>query len=251
MAEVYSRNRLYVDKYEQDLIKDIPILLAGCGVGSNIAECILRFGFENITLVDGDKVEASNLNRQNYTSEDIDSMKAEALYKRLKQINPHANVKYRTEYISKENLESILEHHSIAINALDFTSQLPLEFDRICQEKKIHVLHPYNLGWGGLITVITPETLNLESLSKDNSFNELKMVEYVAGYYRFWDKPLEWLEKIIYDYKAEEEILSPPQLSIASFMLAGMCTNLLFKISTGKTFKKFPEFYLNTILSQE
>ncbi|WES98240.1 ThiF family adenylyltransferase [Chryseobacterium arthrosphaerae] len=202
MLEIYSRNRLYVYKNEQDIIKQIPILLAGCGVGSNIAECALRFGFENITLVDGDKVEASNLNRQNYTSEDIDSMKAEVLYERLKKINPNADIKYETEYISKENLESILNGHSIAINALDFTSDLPLEFDRICQEKKIFVLHPYNLGWGGLLTVITPETLNLESLTKDKKFNELKMVEYVAGYQRFWGKPMEWLETIINDYKA-------------------------------------------------
>jgi hypothetical protein len=77
------------------------------------------------------------------------------------------------------------------------------------------------------------------------------MVEYVAGYHRFWGKPIEWLEKIISDYKAEEEILSPPQLAIASFIVAGMCTHLLFKITTDKAFRKFPEFYLNTILSNE
>ncbi|AZB28682.1 ThiF family adenylyltransferase [Chryseobacterium balustinum] len=251
MLELYSRNRLYVSKEEQEIIKDAPILLAGCGVGSNIAECALRFGFENLTLVDGDNVEMSNLNRQNYISADIDTMKAEALCERLKKINPYANIKYRSEYISEENIESILDGHSVAINALDFTSNLPLKFDRACQKKKIHVLHPYNLGWGGLITVITPESLNLESLTNDKNFNELKMVEYVAGYHRFWGKPLEWLEKIISDYKAEEEILSPPQLAIASFIVAGMCTHLLFKITTDKAFRKFPECYLNTILSNE
>lgn len=251
MLESYSRNRLYISKEEQEIIKNVPILLAGCGVGSNIAECALRLGFENMTLVDGDKVEASNLNRQNYTSHDIDTMKAEALYERLKKINPDANIKYFSEYISEENIESILDGKSIAINALDFTSDFPLKFDRVCQKKKMHVLHPYNLGWGGLITVITPESLSLEFLTNDKNFNELKMVEYVAGYHRFWGKPLEWLEKIISDYKAEEQILSPPQLAIASFIVAGMCTHLLFKITTDKTFRKFPEFYLNTVLSNE
>jgi molybdopterin/thiamine biosynthesis adenylyltransferase len=170
MLELYSRNRLYVSKEEQEIIKDAPILLAGCGVGSNIAECALRFGFENLTLVDGDNVEMSNLNRQNYISADIDTMKAEALCERLKKINPYANIKYRSEYISEENIESILDGHSVAINALDFTSNLPLKFDRACQKKKIHVLHPYNLGWGGLITVITPESLNLESFTNDIKF---------------------------------------------------------------------------------
>ncbi|MGV4415094.1 ThiF family adenylyltransferase [Chryseobacterium sp. T1] len=62
MKERYSRNRLYISDEEQNLIKHIPILLAGSGIGSNIAECALRLGFENITIVDGDVVEISNLN---------------------------------------------------------------------------------------------------------------------------------------------------------------------------------------------
>ncbi len=62
----YSRNRLYINEEEQEQIRKIPILFAGCGIGSNIAECALRFGFENITIVDGDVIENSNLNRQNY-----------------------------------------------------------------------------------------------------------------------------------------------------------------------------------------
>ena len=88
MNDRYSRNRLYVTEEEQNQIKDIPILLAGSGIGSNIAECALRFGFENITIIDGDVVENSNLNRQNYTFYDISEYKAETLYNRLKSINP-------------------------------------------------------------------------------------------------------------------------------------------------------------------
>ncbi|MEG2310301.1 MAG: ThiF family adenylyltransferase, partial [Chryseobacterium sp.] len=48
----YARNRLYIQEEEQEIIKNTPILFAGCGIGSNIAECALRFGFENITIVD-------------------------------------------------------------------------------------------------------------------------------------------------------------------------------------------------------
>ena len=71
MEERYSRNRLYVSKREQNIIKDYKIFLGGAGIGSIVAECALRFGFEHITIVDGDKVEESNLNRQNYTEKDI------------------------------------------------------------------------------------------------------------------------------------------------------------------------------------
>ena len=56
MGERYSRNRLYVSKREQSIVKDYKIFLGGAGIGSIVAECALRFGFEHITIVDGDKV---------------------------------------------------------------------------------------------------------------------------------------------------------------------------------------------------
>ena len=40
---------------EQSVIKDYKIFLGGAGIGSIVAECALRFGFEHITIVDGDK----------------------------------------------------------------------------------------------------------------------------------------------------------------------------------------------------
>lgn len=247
MDNRYTRNRLYITENEQKVIKNTPIILAGSGIGSNIAECALRFGFENITIVDGDVVELSNLNRQNYTEGNITEYKAVSLFNRLKAINSHANIKFLSEFITEENVERIIGNHKIAINALDFTSDMPLIFDKVCQEKGIHVLHPYNLGWGGLVTVITPNGLRLDSLSQNNDFNELKMVEYVSSYLRFWKKPNEWLENIIADYKNEKEFLPPPQLSIASWIVAGMCTHIMFNISSKKDFKKFPEFYISSI----
>ena len=71
MENRYQRNRLYVSEEEQARMKHTPILISGAGVGSIIAECALRFGFESLTIVDGDIVEESNLNRQNYTTDDL------------------------------------------------------------------------------------------------------------------------------------------------------------------------------------
>ncbi|MDE5980784.1 MAG: ThiF family adenylyltransferase [Bacteroidaceae bacterium] len=61
----YDRNRLYITDEEQQKVKETRIVFGGAGIGSVIAECALRFGFERMTIVDGDKVEESNLNRQN------------------------------------------------------------------------------------------------------------------------------------------------------------------------------------------
>jgi len=246
----YIRNRLYLTKEEQNIIKNTPILLGGSGIGSVIAECALRFGFENITIIDGDQVELSNLNRQNYTEDDIAIDKTEALYKRLKSINKNAKITCHTKFLTTENVRSFIDGFEIAINALDFSSDVPLLFDSICKEKNIPVLHPYNIGWGGLVTVITPDSLSLDSIAKPNErFNELNMVQYASSYLKFWGKPQKWIDDIIEKYLNEEEKLSPPQLSIASWIVAGMCTHILFNIATKKEIKEFPEFYLSTIMN--
>lgn len=148
---------MYISPEEQTLIKDTPILIAGSGIGSVIAECALRLGFEHINIVDGNSVELSNLNHQNYLMDDIGNNKAEALKRRLLGINPDAKIKSYNLFIDIDNIESIIDNNKIAINAIDFNSKMPQLFDKICQEKEIPILHPFNLGWGGLVTIISPK----------------------------------------------------------------------------------------------
>ena len=107
----YTRNRIYLSKREQEKIASYRVLLAGAGIGSNIAEALLRIGFESITLVDGDVVEESNLNRQNYTEEDIGQPKVEALKRRLLKINPEAHIVAIDSFIDTENVRDIVVDH--------------------------------------------------------------------------------------------------------------------------------------------
>ena len=46
MEERYSRNRIYVRSEEQQFIRNYRILSGGAGIGGIIAECALRFGFD-------------------------------------------------------------------------------------------------------------------------------------------------------------------------------------------------------------
>ena len=249
MEDRYTRNRLYLTDYEQDSIKGFPILLGGIGIGSVIAECALRFGFETITIIDNDVIEMSNLNRQNYTENAIGMKKTDALAERLLAINKNAKISVYDMYLTTENVSDVIKSHKVAINALDFTSQVPLKFDEVCQSNNIPVLHPYNLGWAGLLTVIMPNGLNLSDLVKpDQKFNEVKMVEYVSGYLKFWGNPQIWIDDIMNAFKKEQINLPPPQLSIASWTIAAMCTQVLFNIATKKKVKQFPDFYLSSIL---
>jgi molybdopterin/thiamine biosynthesis adenylyltransferase len=250
METRYSRNRIYISDTEQQAMKNCPILLCGSGLGSVIAECALRLGFENITIIDGDQVDESNLNRQNYTENDIAIDKTTAIKNRLLSINPKANITVYSAFITDENVEDFIVGHKIAINALDFDTDIPLLFDELCQKHNVPVLHPYNLGWGGLVAVIMPEGLGLDILSKPNKrFNEVNMVEYASSYMKFWRNPQDWLDEVIAKYREEKRVLSPPQLSVASWMVASMSSHILFNIATKKEVKKFPEFYFSTLMN--
>lgn len=248
MNNRYHRNRIYIEKSEQKIIKNCPIILGGCGIGSVIAECALRLGFEHITIVDGDQVELSNLNRQNYIENDIASNKVLAIKSRLQTINKEAVIKVHNCFITENNIEELTKGHNIAINALDFTTDIPLKFDNTCQKLNIPVIHPFNLGWAGLALVITPKGMSLSEIAKPNeNFNELSVVKYILAYLKFWNEPQKWLDDVLEKYISEQEQLPPPQLPVGSWLVASMCTNILFKLATRREIKKFPEFYFSSL----
>ncbi|UWX66213.1 ThiF family adenylyltransferase [Empedobacter stercoris] len=241
---LYSRNRIYITAQEQETIKNYPILLAGCGIGSNIAECILRLGFEKITIIDGDQVEKSNLNRQNYVINNIGQEKVNSIKERLLAINPNAQIKIYNQFINSENINEFLKDCKIAVNALDFDSDIPLLFDVKCQSLSIPVLHPYNLGWASLVAIIQPQSLNFSSLQTNKEkINEIVIVEFFLKKLKEKGTPTKWLENIVEKYLQEDASLPPPQLSVGSWLVAAICSNILFRIATGKDVKIFPEFY--------
>ena len=197
----YNRNRIYVSEEEQEKVRETRILLGGAGIGSIIAECALRFGFENIVIVDGDRVELSNLNRQNYVKSDIGKSKAD----------------------------------------------IPFVFDDLCSKRKIPVLHPYNFGWGAFLTIVKPGGYQLTEVSPSYKGFEVKMADFVARYCTFWNMPNRWLDDVIETYRNEPGELPPPQLSVASWIVAGHCVNAMFDIITGKEVKYFPKFYFSSL----
>lgn len=239
----YNRNLIHIDEKDQNRIKNCKILIAGCGIGSYIAECLLRLGFENLTIVDGDLVELSNLNRQNYTEADIGKNKAEILKKRLLAINAGAQIEAITEYITVENLDNFKIDHKISINALDFSTDIPFLFDEVCCQLGIPVIHPYNLGWAGFVTVITAQSRNMKSLEHAHKVFELNVGKFIVENLKEKNIPTEWLVHFLDGYQTIALTSPPPQLSIGVQLLSGMVSHIIFNIATNKPIKEFPESY--------
>ena len=243
----YNCNRIYITQDDQEKIKETRILIAGAEIGSVIAECALRIGFDDIVIADGGKVEECNLNAHNYTKADIGKFKAERLAKRLLRINPSANIQFHNIDPDNDNIIGLLKDVKIAINTIPFSNDIAFVFDQLCSQKRIPVLHPYNFGWGAFLTIVKPGGYQLTEIASSNEGFDITLADYVSRYSAFWDMPNRWLNQIIDTYRQEDMQCQLPQLSVASWVLAGHCVNVLFDIVTGKEVKFFPKFYFSSL----
>lgn len=98
MENIFDRTALLLGKDGLERLRDSRIIVFGVGgVGSWAAECLIRTGLGNLTIVDPDMVSATNINRQLMaTTATVGKPKAEVLKDRLLEINPEAEIKVRT-----------------------------------------------------------------------------------------------------------------------------------------------------------
>ncbi|NVD96928.1 ThiF family adenylyltransferase [Massilia sp. BJB1822] len=115
-----TRNEGYVSPATQAKIKDSSLLIAGNGLGSSTAICAARMGFRKFVLIDGDTVDAHNLNRQFFDFEDIGTPKAAALKKHILRINPEAEVEAIVANLDKSNAAQLVGMVDIIFDTIDF-----------------------------------------------------------------------------------------------------------------------------------
>lgn len=109
-----------LDAKQRQLLRQAHVAIVGLGgLGSNAAVWLARLGVGNLTLIDFDKVELSNLNRQYYFLQDVGEYKASALHKLLRQINPYGAYQIFTERLTEKNIPRLLGDAAIICEALD------------------------------------------------------------------------------------------------------------------------------------
>jgi len=243
-SSMIAHNKVYISREQQEKIGEARILLAGAGISSIIAESLVRIGFKNFTVIERGLVELSNLNTQNYTYDDIGKAKVDALFKRLKNINPLANIRIENILLTEENVRQYILNHDIAINTIDFKSNLPFIFDEICWEENIPVLHPYNFGWASALLVFMPKGETLYLIEPYCNNFEQTVVKYVIKYCKtYLDSEVCWLQHALKKNADEQIIQLPLQLSVGSSFAAALCTRVACCITLNKPVKSFPEIY--------
>ena len=89
------------------------------GLGSNIAIALARAGVGHLHLIDFDRVDISNLNRQQYEDAQIGQYKTEALAGNLRKIAPYIKITTDTVRITAENATELLQGEEIICEAFD------------------------------------------------------------------------------------------------------------------------------------
>jgi tRNA A37 threonylcarbamoyladenosine dehydratase len=120
-----SRSGLLLGQEKLDFLKTKNVLVVGLGgVGSYAAETIARAGVGHMTIVDGDVVNLTNLNRQlPALRTNIGKKKAFVMAERLLDINPELELRVVDEYIREDAIKRILEpEYDYVLDAIDTLS---------------------------------------------------------------------------------------------------------------------------------
>lgn len=89
------------------------------GLGSNIAICLARAGVGKLILIDFDKVDISNLHRQQYKADQVGRPKPDALSDNLKEINPYITIETHNTKVTEENVIELTKEADIVCEAFD------------------------------------------------------------------------------------------------------------------------------------
>lgn len=131
----------------QKLQKSNILVLGIGGVGGYAIEALIRSGIENITLVDFDKIDITNINRQIISlNSNIGNNKTEQWKERILEINPNVKVNIINKKINEENINILFnEKYDFIIDACDTVIVKKLLIKK-CKEKNINLITVCGMG---------------------------------------------------------------------------------------------------------
>lgn len=173
---LYSR-QILLDGWDieaQEKLKLANVLIVGCGgIGCTSAELLARAGVGQITLIDADTIEMSNLQRQiAYVEENIGFYKSEILAKRLKQINPHIRIESYTSKLDESNAEQLISNQDLVLDGCDnFTTRYLV--NQMCTQLNIPLISASAIGFQGQLFMVEGDSACYECLfPKEEHANE-------------------------------------------------------------------------------
>lgn len=174
----YNRNMTTLTKEENESLKNYKVCVVGCGgLGGYIIEILGRIGVGNITAVDADVFDETNLNRQILSDTTLlGYRKAKAAYDRMKKVNPEIKLSPVNKRLDEGNGIDIIKGHDVVVDALD-NPLIKKLLANLCSRENIPMVHGAIGGWYGQISTIFPGDKTINTLYKgDNTFGVEKQL---------------------------------------------------------------------------
>ena len=152
--------RIGKDLYQK--IKTATVAVCGLGgLGSNIAVSLARAGVGTLILIDFDRVEISNLNRQQYKACQIGMEKTKALAENLREIAPYIHVITHTAKVTEENLRELTEGAEIICEAFDRAEEKSMLTEAVLTQLPDTIL----VASSGMAGLDSPNTIRTRKIS--------------------------------------------------------------------------------------
>ncbi len=132
------------------------------GLGSNIAVALARAGIGKLHLIDFDKVDLSNMNRQQYTIYQLDMYKTDAMKQTIQSIAPYCEVITDTVYLTEKNITEILKEDDIICEAFDKPQNKAMLVNTVLETMP----DKYIVAGSGLSGLHTANTVRTRKLAK-------------------------------------------------------------------------------------
>jgi adenylyltransferase/sulfurtransferase len=156
-TERYQRQILLFGDKGQQALKDSAVLIAGAGgLGSPVAYYLAVAGVGHIRIVDHDRVERSNLNRQIlHREQDIGVPKVDSAQEKLEEMNPDIAIDARKTTIDARTIPALLKGVDVIVDAMD---NYPTRYilNRAAVHRRIPLMHGAIHGFCGQATTIIP-----------------------------------------------------------------------------------------------
>lgn len=245
-----SRNSGVISRTLQSKIKKTKILFAGCGLGSVIAESCVRLGFTDFVLIDGDKVEFSNLNRQKYFIDQIGCHKAAALSKNLRKINRNIQIRTINEYICRENIKrifDIVKMVDFVVNTLDFDEFFFKMNDSATKFNKT-VFFPLNVGYAGFLMMFNNKSKSLDQMLNCDIPPKNEVDFYISLYKNVKGITFDnSLGRVITDLIRHRKLMGyDSQIQVGANQSSSLVVSSMINVISRRRVKYCPYAYLNT-----
>ena len=149
MNPLESALKEYFGSVKLAKIQKTRVGIAGLGgLGSNCALHLVRSGFKRLVLCDFDVVEAKNLNRQFYFSDQLKLPKTDALKANLLRINPDLSLILSREKLTGKNTEKIFQDCDAVVEAFDKALYKQMIARAYSRSGKFFVSASGLAGWG-------------------------------------------------------------------------------------------------------